>query len=285
MLGAKALVTGYCSPAGNKPLVFSGQLRAPGRIGYRLAETSRFVVDVCDRGGMRRYGAGFASTVRVRVMHAVVRRLIAESGRFDVERWGEPINQHDMVGTTLLFSGAFLEGIQMFGFVVTPEEAEDFLHLWRYNGYLIGVEPELLPTSIATARRMAECIELTQGDPDDDARALVRAFVQSPVYQAPKDAKAQAQAQRQAALATGFTRTLLGEDMADKLQLPKDASRFVIPAARRVIQRVERVGRRAPGYDAKLIERGRKYWAEAIEFGLGGTPARFSPPALLEGLR
>ncbi len=77
VLGAKSLVTGYCSPGGNKPLVLTGQLEKRERIGYRLAETSRFVVDVCDRGGMRRFGPGFASTVRVRIMHATVRHLIA----------------------------------------------------------------------------------------------------------------------------------------------------------------------------------------------------------------
>ncbi len=285
VLGAKSLVTGYCSAAGNKPLIFSGQLRRRDRIGYRLAETSRFVVDVCQRGGLRRFGPGFASTVRVRVMHATVRRLLAESGEFDVQRWGEPINQHDMVGTTLLFSLAFLDGVRAFGFRVTPREVDDFLHLWRYNGYLIGVEPELLPTDERRARRMAECIELTQGDPDDDARALVQALVESPLASvADGDAKARAAAKRQVAIGYGLTRSLLGDTMADKLQLPRTSARFVLPAIRRVVARVERVGRRSPAYDARCVAAGQQYWHRAIEMGLAGKPARFMPPTALEGL-
>ena len=284
VLGAKSLVTGYCSPGGNKPLVFTGQLQRRERAGYRLAETCRFVVDVCERGGMRRFGSGFASTVRVRIMHATVRRLIHESGRFDTAAWGQPINQHDMVATTLLFSQAFLEGVRAFGFTITPDEADDFLHLWRYNGWVIGVEPELLPTNEAQANRLADLIDLTQGKPDDDARALVRAFVESPLQTAGREAQAQLMAKRQVTLGYGFTRSLLGDTMADDLALPRNAARFIVPSVHKVLSRMEHVGRRVPGYDARLIRSGRQYWDRTIELGLAGRMAQFMPPVELEGL-
>ena len=286
VLGAKSLITGYCSPGGNKPLVFSGQLEHRKRIGYRLAETSRFVADVCERGGMRRNGPGFATTVRVRIMHATVRRLLAESGKYDEASWGVPINQHDMVGTTLLFSHAFLEGVRAFGFVVTPDEADDFLHLWRYNGWLIGVEPELLPTSESSADRISGLIAMTQGQPDDDARMLVRSFIESPRFTADEqDPKARALARRHVALGFGFTRALLGEEMADALHLPRTPARLVLPGIHKVLSRLERVGRRVPGYDRKLAQSGRHYWEQAIELGLAGRIAQFMPPTRLEGLR
>lgn len=286
VLGAKSLVTGYCSPGGNKPLVFSGQLEHRKRIGYRLAETCRFVADVCERGGMRRFGPGFATTVRVRIMHATVRHLLRESGQYDEAAWGVAINQHDMVGTTMLFSLAFLEGVRAFGFVFTPQEADDFLHLWRYNGWLIGVESELLPTSEASAVRLSDLIAMTQGQPDDDARMLVRSFIESPGYTVPDDdPKAQAVARRHVALGFGFTRSLLGEEMADALDLPRTPARLVMPGIRGVISRMERVGRRVPGYDRKLAAAGRRYWQQTIELGLAGRIAQFMPPARLEGLR
>lgn len=284
VLGAKSLVTGYCSPGGNKPLVFTGQLEHRKRIGYRLAETCRFVVDVCERGGMRRFGRGFATTVRVRIMHATVRRLIAASGRFDEAAWGAPINQHDMVGTTILFSQAYLEGIRMVGFEITPAEADDFLHLWRYNGWVIGVEPELLPTREDQALRYADLIDMTQGAPDEDARMLVRSFVESPLYVVGDDPKARTIAQRQVTLGYGFTRSLLGDAMADALDLPRGAARFIVPGVRRVLGRMERVGRRVPGYDERLIRAGRRYWDRTIELALAGRIAQFMPPTELEGL-
>ena len=284
VLGAKSLVTGYCSPGGNKPLVFTGQLERSTRVGYRIAETCRFVVDVCERGGMRRFGRGFASTVRVRIMHATVRHLIAESGKFDESAWGVPINQHDMVATTILFSQAYLEGIRAFGFALTPEEADDFLHLWRYNGWVIGVEPELLPGNETQALRLADLITTTQGPPDDDARMLVRSFVESPMNVAGDDPKSRTIARRQVALGYGFTRSLLGDEMADALELPRTPTRFILPSVRRVLERMERVGRRVPGYDAKLIHAGRRYWDTTIELALAGRIAQFMPPAELEGL-
>lgn len=284
VLGAKSLVSGYCSPAGNKPLIFTGQLERRDRVGYRLAETSRFVVDVCERGGMRRYGHGFASTVRVRIMHAVVRRMIRRSGRFDEAAWGLPINQHDMVATTMLFSSAFLEGVRLFGFSITPEEAEDFMHLWRYNGWVIGVEPELLPTSEAQAIRLSDLITATQAPPDEDSCQLVRALVEAPIHNAGGDAKAQAMAKRQVDIGYGFTRCMQGEAMANALELPRTGARLIVPAIRGIVRRMERVGRRVPGYDSRLIRAGRTYWDQAIELGLAGRVAQFMPPAQLEGL-
>ena len=45
--------------------------------------------------------------------------MILRSGRWDAERWGAPINQHDMAGTQLLFSLAVLEGLRTLGFRIT----------------------------------------------------------------------------------------------------------------------------------------------------------------------
>lgn len=283
VLGAKSLVTGYCSPGGNKPLVFTGQLERRQRVGYRLAETCRFVVDVSGRGGMRRHGPGFASTVRVRIMHATVRHLIGCSGRYDEDAWGAPINQHDMVATTMLFSHAFLEGIRAFGLAPTAEEAHDFMQLWRYNGWVIGVESELLPTSEAHARQLADVVALTQGPPDDDARALVRAFIESPRHVVTDEASRRL-AQRQVTLGYAFTRSLLGEAMADALELPRTAGRHLVPGVRQVLGRMERVGRHLPGYDRRMIHAGRRYWARTIETALAGKVAQFMPPSELEGL-
>ena len=234
---------------------------------------------------MRRKGPGFASTVKVRVMHAVVRRLLDADGTFDDAAWGRPINQHDMAATTLLFSLSFLDGVRAFGFEITPQEFEDYLHLWRYNGYIIGVEPELLPANEAEARAMSACIDLTQGAPDRDARELVDALVQSPLHQAPPTPEAQTAARRQVWLGYGFARTLIGDELADALALPKTAARFVLPVVGGLFRNVDRVARRIPGYDQRLIQAGRRYWSQAIEAGLRGRAAGFRPPSALGGMQ
>jgi hypothetical protein len=96
-LGLCSLVHGYAAPAGNKPLAFSGRLKE--RADRRLAETGRFVTDVTAPGGLRPGAGGWRSVLRVRLMHAQVRRLLLESGRWSFEAWSHPINQHDMLAT------------------------------------------------------------------------------------------------------------------------------------------------------------------------------------------
>src|SRR5690554_6663809 len=101
-LGGKSLIEGYCAPAGNKPLAMSGRLK--DQAAMRLNETARFVEAVGTPEGMRPGNAGFSITLKVRLMHAGVRALIEQSGRWHPELWALPINQHDMVATIHLFS-------------------------------------------------------------------------------------------------------------------------------------------------------------------------------------
>jgi hypothetical protein len=116
VLSLRSLMGGYTAPAGNKPLAFSGRLReqAPRRV----AETARFVTAVCAPGGMQPGAEGWRITLHVRLMHAQVRRLLWASGRWDHARWAEPINQHDMLATMLLFSEVYIEGLRRFGFSI-----------------------------------------------------------------------------------------------------------------------------------------------------------------------
>jgi ER-bound oxygenase mpaB/B'/Rubber oxygenase, catalytic domain len=282
VLGAKSLCYGYCSPGGNKPLAFTGRL-SPVSVNRRLAETGRFVVTTCRRDGLRRNGDGFAATVRVRLMHAQVRRMLLDDERWCNERWGLPINQHDMVGTSLLFSQSFLEGVRQFGLSVSRDEAEDYLHLWRYSGYLIGVAPELLPVSQPDADSLADLILMTQGTPDADSRALVEALVNAPQSAAAANVMEPEAARRQTAAGYGFCRSLLGDELADALELPRTPWRFLVPSVARILEPLERVRRLSPSLDRAYVRAGERYWEQTLTVGLRAGPATFAPPFELPG--
>lgn len=99
ILSAWSLINGYHSAAAVKPLAFTGRL---DRGAYRrLAETGRFVTEVSQLDGVRRFADGFKTTVRVRVLHAQVRRMLSLSPAWDTKAWGVPINQADMAGTVI----------------------------------------------------------------------------------------------------------------------------------------------------------------------------------------
>ena len=108
----------------------------------------------------------------------------------------------------------------MLGLQVSEGEKEDYIQLWRLVAWIIGVDPGLIPESETSARRYAELILLTQGPPDDDARALTRALIEGPL-QALRDgdAAARRRAELQRGLACGICRVMLGDELADGLGL------------------------------------------------------------------
>ncbi len=284
VLGAKSLCYGYCSPGGNKPLIMTGRLSSSA-MSMRLVETSRYVVETCRSGGLQRFGRGFQLAIRVRLMHAVVRNLLQSNPAWSNERWGVPINQHDMLGTALLFSQSFVEGIRQFGFSVSTTEAEDYLHLWRYATYLMGLDESLFPKDEADALVLADIILRTQGAPDADARTLVDALVRAPLSRAEREHHRVRGAAAQVAAGYGFCRTLLGPELSDALALPKDKWRFAIPAISKVVAALEPIRERVPALEHRLAAAGHRHWERAITQGSQGQKTTFAPPTRLAGLK
>lgn len=274
VLGAMSLPLGYASPGGNKPLVMSGRLteQAP----RRLSETSRFVQAVCQPRGMRPGGDGFKITLKVRIMHAHVRRMLRRSGRWEAQKWGAPINQHDMAATTLLFSLVVLEGLRRFGFEIEHREAERYMHLWRYVGFLSGVDPELLPASQLEGFALAELIDATQGPPDDDSRALVRALMDSPLAAA-RTRQEKRSAPVRARVARGLLRGLVGADLAEKLGVGPTPWENVMRVLRTAAIVGDRAARVSPSLRRRQIESGGRYWESVVRLGLSGGPYDFRP--------
>jgi hypothetical protein len=270
VLGARSLVAGYCSPAGNKPLVRTGALQRDGD--RRLAETGRFVAEVHGEGGLEPGGLGWQLCLRVRLMHAQVRLLLQERGDWEEDAWGHPLNQHDLVATSLLFSVVWLDGVRRFGFAIHPDEGEDHLHLWRRASRILGVEEGLLPRNVPHGRAMFEVIRTTQEPPDDDARALVKALL------TPKEARVAPEG-----MPEGLCRALAEPEMADALHLPRTRWRHVPRLARAVVRPVEALRIRRPEVEQRLVAGGRSYWERVIALGLAGREASFAPTRRLDG--
>ena len=280
VLGLRSLVYGYAAPAGNKPLALSGRLETAGP--HRLAETGRFVHAVSAPGGMRVGAEGWRTTLKVRLMHAQVRRLALRSPRYDVPAWGLPINQHDMLSTILLFSTVFTEGLELLGLRVTAAEKEDYIQLWRLVAHVIGVDATLIPARESEARRFAEVILLTQGPPDEDARALTRALLEGPLRAAKGgDPRAVALAQIHHKIAAGICRVLVGDTLADGLGVTDDAWRWLTPSLRPWVRAVDRLRPRSVLLRALAESLGDAYWDTAVRTGLGGVAPRFELPARL----
>lgn len=276
VLGARSLVLGYASPAGNKPLVLSGRLEKG--VNRRLAETSKFVYDVCKPGGMRPARDGVVAAIQVRLIHAKVRQMIRDKCEWN-DQWGVPINQHDMLGTVHLFGLILVEGLEKLGVRPTAREADDYVALWRYIGYLLGVDQELLPASRAEAERTYGFIELTQGEPDDDARKLTEIFLNAPA-EAPEDGDHASAARPNVAVGYALARELLGDERADQLGIPRTPLQLALPVIRTFVKRLNRLRQREFGSEL-AAEYGERYWEWVLESQPSGAIELSLPTDLL----
>ena len=178
VLGDSSLMGGYRSSATTEVLVGTGRLvgEATNR---RVAETSQWWHECVRPGGLERFGEGWKLTVRVRLTHAMVNRRFLESPTWDLEGWGLPVNQGDQAGTLALFSTSFLISLRALGVPVTRAEGRAVMHLWRYIGWLMGVDEHWLAESEAKGRRNFYHAMLLSPGPDERSRILARSLAES----------------------------------------------------------------------------------------------------------
>lgn len=220
VLGAASLTAGAMNSTAGMPLVMTGRYTSQAAV--RSLEVGSWMETILTPGGLRRDGAGFATTLRVRLIHAFVRRHLRD-GEWDAESWGAPIPQSFMAFTIAEFGHVALAAMHQLGVRYTADELADIYHFWRYVGFLNGVGPELNPTSEADHIRIEELYSLTATDPDDGDRDFVRALTHD--YLAVEIAEllplgGDRRHGLAVAVVNGLTRAFLGEADAAKLGVP-----------------------------------------------------------------
>ncbi len=274
VLAMLALPIIYSWPAGNKPLALSGQL--VHRASQRLKDTTRYVFAVCQPDCLSRFSEGFAMTVRVRLIHAQVRRLLLDSGQWRSDVWGAPINQCHMAGTNLMFSVGVLDGLTRLGYRFERVEREALVHLWRYAGYLLGVEIELLIADEFEGHRLLDLMFAFEPQPDDDSRALVDALMQTS-YTYVRNFKAGQLCSVN--LCYGISRALIGDEQAAALRYPKTPWRWLVPAIRPATWLVETARKFSTRVQALATVAGPKAFRHLLsERGLKGRTGEFVIP-------
>jgi hypothetical protein len=174
-----ALVGGYQASAFNKTLLLTGALeKGPAR---RFAETLRWALDCTGEGGMGRFGAGYKSTVHVRLIHGLVRRHVRALPTWRMAEWGLPINQPDMSATLLGALIVPLLAARLMGMPQTRAEREAAVHLARYIGWLMGVEDEWLPSDENAALTLLSQLLLSLANPDETSAQLARPMADEPL--------------------------------------------------------------------------------------------------------
>lgn len=210
VLLAGSLVESFAVAEGAEVLVRTGRLLRDSE--RRIYETASLVRDMLLPDALLPGGRAHQALLRVRLLHAFVRRFVARSPGFDHARFGLPVNQADMLHTLLMFSCVLVDGIEKLGGALADDEKESWCRSWVAAGRLLGVEPALLPAS-AREERALHALVRTSYRPDDGSRALARAVLDAlagqPPFFLPRPAM------------EAVARRIVGDDLADALALPR----------------------------------------------------------------
>ena len=176
------LMAGYQMSAVNRTLLATGTLEKGAS--RRVAETTKWWFDVTSEGGMRRFGAGFKNTIRVRLIHGMVRNHVKRLPDWDADYLGLPVNQTDMQATYFGFSAVFLLSQRLVGVPLTADERDALMHLWRYIAWVNGVAEDMLhdPADAQnSATQMLYHNLLSQPMADADSQRLARSLADEPL--------------------------------------------------------------------------------------------------------
>jgi len=238
----------------------------------RLLETSQMIIDCMQPDGLVPLtGIGWKSCLRVRFLHGKVRQRLRSSERWNAEEWGIPINQEDMIATLLSFSFNIVVALSIMGINLTKGEVDDYLHLWRYIGYLSGVRDDLNPCiSYEISRATVESIVVHLIQPDESSIFLAHHSIESLMDERNVAVRWSLPAHYQMA------RMLMGDELADCLQLPASelyrVHHLALFGVLRFISRLSYL----PVIGSTIIDFNRRLLADVNRRGLGDTRADFS---------
>lgn len=173
------LMAGYQASAINQTLLMTGSLARGAQ--RRVAETTTWWLACTEDGGMRPGGPGYQSTLRVRLMHAMVRHQLLRNTSWDGAYLGLPVNQSDMQATYLAFSVVQLLALRTTGMLISKAQSDAVMHMWRYIGWLMGVEDGLMCDSEEQGRILLYQNVISQAPPDDSSVVLGRALMDEPL--------------------------------------------------------------------------------------------------------
>ncbi len=135
-------------------------------------------------------GAGHASSIRVRLLHAAVRQRIVKLAQqrpeyYNVEALGIPINDLDCIATIGTFSATLIWlSLPRQGIWMKQQEIDDYIALWRYIAYLTGTPTEPFETP-EKAKKIMEVLLLHEIQPTETSKILANNIIKCLAAQPP----------------------------------------------------------------------------------------------------
>ncbi|MYB35776.1 MAG: DUF2236 domain-containing protein, partial [Gammaproteobacteria bacterium] len=166
---------------------------------------------------------GWKFSLRIRLVHARIRKHLRNSGHWDEAAFGVPISAANMGLASANFSASLIRDVERLGARLNADERFSLMQIWRYASWLIGTPETLLcEGDEAATAELSKIGHLCEPEPDRITTIITNATVQA----LPQVAKLTDPQKKQAMVNHGYrvARALLGKTLADQYGFPKSSS-------------------------------------------------------------
>lgn len=221
------LVEGFSSNIA-KSFYITGRLRDQGV--RRLHQNNRHMLEIFLPQGLEHYGDGWKLSVRIRLVHARIRKLLEDSPDWNFGAWGTPISSAHLGLSISAFSARLLQHLAKLGVKYDEEERASFMAVWRYSGYLMGIPESILYRDEAEALKLFRIAHLCEPPPDLESVVMAHSLINSAPLILGIDEPTERR--QMAEYAFGVSRALIGDELANQLRYPPKRFRGVLPIFR-----------------------------------------------------
>ncbi len=186
---------------------------------WRLRQNNRHQMEIFWPGGLKRDGDGWKLSVRIRFVHAQIRRLLGQTEEWQHDAWGVPVSAAHLGYSIACFAARTVKHSKALGARYSTEERAGFHDVWRYTGYLMGIPETILFTDEEHALHIYRIGSLCEPPPTTEAIIMTNALINS----APLVAGIEGSEERQKLVDKVIypvSRALIGNQLADQLRFP-----------------------------------------------------------------
>ena len=153
--------------------------------------------------------------MRIRLVHAQIRRLLGNSDEWDHEAWGLPISSAHLGYAITSFLAGLLDHMKRLGAEYTDEERNSFMSIWRYAGHVMGIPSSILFRDEEDARHLHRIGSICEPPPSVESIVMANALINSaPLVIGVTDPS---ERRKMASYVYKVSRALIGDTLADQL--------------------------------------------------------------------
>ena len=194
---------------------------------WRLKQNNRHQMEIFWPGGLQRHGDGWKLSVRIRFVHAQIRRLLGQTEEWEHDAWGVPVSAAHLGYSIACFATRTVKHSESLGARYSTEERAGFHDVWRYAGYLMGIPETILFTDETHAQHIYRIGSMCEPPPTTEAIIMTNALVNSAPLVAGIDDREERRKLVDKVIYP-VSRALIGKELSDQLKFPTTRLPFTL---------------------------------------------------------